>query len=112
MSTDAGLNFTPLPPNPGGAGSNNIEITGIDITRRDGKSILAVGTRDTDSAQYGGAYVLDENKSSVSWIDTDIGNYDVYTVAFSPNFSADLQLVALATDETDTLITTRIDDSA
>ncbi len=112
MSTDAGLNFTTLPPNPGGAGSNHIEITGIDITRRGGKSIIAVGTRDTDSAQYGGAYVLDESKSSVNWINTGLGNYDVYTVAFSPNFAADSQLVALATNETDTLITTRIDDSA
>lgn len=110
-SADAGNSFTQLPPNPGGAGSNNIEITDISVTRLDDKSIIAVSTRDSDSTEYGGVYILDENKSSVSWIDTSIGSYDACAVAFSPNFATDQQLVAMATDETDTLITTRIEDT-
>ncbi len=110
-STDAGNSFTPLPSNPGGAGSNNIKITDIDVARRDGKSVIAASTRDTDDTQFGGVYILDEKRSSVSWIDTNIGSYDVCAVAFSPNFDADLQLVAVTTDETDTLITSSIDNA-
>jgi len=111
-SDDAGNSFTLLPPNPGGAGSNNIEITDIDVTRRDGKCVIAVSTGDSDDTQFGGVYILDENRASFSWIDTGIGNYDVSAVSFSPNFDIDLQLVAVATDETDTIITSSIDGSA
>ncbi len=107
-STDAGNNFISLSPNPGGAGSNNIEITTIDVAPLDGSNVVAVGTRDTDSSQFGGVYILDENKPFSGWIDTTIGNYDVYAVAFSPNFATDWQLVAVVTDENDTFVTTKI----
>ncbi|MFH0769283.1 MAG: hypothetical protein V1932_06930 [Chloroflexota bacterium] len=109
-SADAGTTFTPLPLNPGGAGSDNIVITSIDITLGDGSRIVAVGTKDTDSSQYGGVYILDENKPFAGWINTNIGSYDICTVAFSPNFATDRQLMAVVTDEKDTLITTRIGD--
>ncbi len=111
VSDDAGRTFTQLLQNPGGAGSNNLEITSIDVAQSGGKSIIAVGTRDTDAAEYGGVYILDENEVLPSWEDTNIGDYDVCGVAFSPNFPADRQLVAVATDETDTFWTTRITDS-
>ena len=107
-SEDAGSNFTMLPLSPGGAGSENITITSLDIARQDGNSIIAVGTKDTDDSQYGGVYILDENEPLSGWLNTNIGNYDICTVAFSPNYVADRQLVAVVTDETDTLITTRI----
>ena len=110
-STDAGASFTLLPLSPGGAGSNNIEITSLDIARLDSQSIIAVGTKDTDAAQYGGVYTLDENEPLTGWINTNIGNYDVYKITFSPNFAADRQLIAVVTDETDTLIISRIDDA-
>ncbi len=110
-STDAGSSFTKLLPNPGGAGSDNLTITAIDVARLDSNSIIAVGTRDTDSSQYGGIYILDEGELLPSWIDTNLGNYDVYAVAFSPNFPGDRQLVAVVTDETDTLVTTKIGDA-
>ncbi|GAF85551.1 unnamed protein product, partial [marine sediment metagenome] len=71
-STDAGSNFTPLAANPGGAGSDNIEITAIDVFPLDNKHIIVVGTRDTDSLEYGGVYILDENQPFASWIDTDL----------------------------------------
>ncbi|MBM4432826.1 MAG: hypothetical protein FJ025_02350 [Chloroflexi bacterium] len=108
-STDAGASFVSLPANPGGAGSNNVEITCVAIAYV-GYHIVAVGTRDTDNAQFGGVYIFDESKSFV-WTNTNIGNYDVYGLAFSPGFAGDGQLVAVVTDETDTFVTTRIGES-
>ena len=107
QSTDAGSNFSPLPANPGGAGSDNIGITSIDVTRLDSNSIIVIGTRDTDDSQYGGVYILDENEPYTGWINTNIGNYDICAVAFSPNFPGDHQLVAVVTDETDTFVATK-----
>ncbi len=109
-SADAGNSFVLLPPNPGGAGTNNLEITSIDVASL-GYYIIVVGTRDTDGSEYGGVYVLSESERFTSWIDTNVGSYDVYAVAFSPNFSADRQLVAVATNETDTLVTTKVGDA-
>jgi len=111
QSTDAGSNFSPLPANPGGAGSDNIEITSIDAARLDSNSIIVIGTRDTDDSQYGGVYILDENEPPAGWINTNIGNYDVCAVACSPNFAANRQLIAVVTDEQDTFVTTKIGDT-
>jgi hypothetical protein len=111
-SSDGGQTFTPLAASPGGAGSNNIEITDIDVATLDGSNIVAAATRDSDTSQFGGVYVLDEDKPFLEWMDTGIGKYDVYAVAFSPNFAADQQLVAVATDETDTFVTTKVGDAA
>ena len=61
-STDTGKTFNPLPPGPGGAGTGNITITSIDVARLSGKSLIAVGTTDSDGSQYGGIYTLDESK--------------------------------------------------
>lgn len=108
LSTDGGSRFTQLAGNPGGAGSNNIEITAIDVTSLDGSNIIAAATRDKDGSQFGGVYVLDEGKTLPTWDDTIVGSYDVYAIAFSPNFATDQQLVAVVTDETDTLVTTKI----
>ncbi len=105
-SADGGENFEPLPANPGGAGSNNVEITSIDVTRLT-SNIIAAGTRDTDSSQFGGVYTLDEGEAIPGWVDSNLGSYDSYAVAFSPNFASDRQMVAVVTDETDTLVTTR-----
>jgi len=107
-SSDAGASFTPLPPNPGGAGSSNIEITSLAVARLGNARLVAVSTRDSDSSQYGGVYVLDESEPLARWQNTNIGSYDVVALAFSPNFAADRQLVAVATNETDTVFTTRV----
>jgi photosystem II stability/assembly factor-like uncharacterized protein len=108
-STDGGKTFHSLPVNPGGAGSNNIEITSIDVAWLN-NNIIAIGTRDTDNSEFGGVYTLDEEDIILSWTDANIGSYDVYAVSFSPNYATDRQLVAVITDETDTLITTKIGD--
>jgi hypothetical protein len=110
-SSDGGQNFTPLASSPGGAGSSNIEITAIAVVTLDGSNIVAAATKDSDSSRFGGVYVLDEDKPFSEWTDTGIGNYDVYAVAFSPNFTSDRQLVAVATNETDTFVTTRVGDA-
>jgi len=110
LSTNGGGTFSSLPANPGGAGSNNVEITTIDIAWVNGHIIIA-GTRDTDSGQYGGVYTLDREQVVASWADTNLGSYDVYAVAASPNFTTDRQIVAVVTNETDTLVTTRFGDA-
>ncbi len=109
-SSDAGVSFTLLPYIPGLTDGNNVIISDIDVTRLDGNNIIIAGTRDTDKSQFGGIYLLDENEPLTGWIDTDIGNYDVHTVSFSPNYQSDLQIIAVVTDEKDTVVTTRIGD--
>ena len=109
-SADAGSSFSLLPPSPGGAGTDNITITDIDVTQLENRSIVVVGTADTDSSQYGGVYTLDENELLPRWIDTNIGSYDVCAVTYSPNYTANRQIVAVVTDEQNTLVITRIGD--
>ena len=69
--------------------------------------IVAVGTRDRDSTQFGGVYTVNESDLFAGWVNTGIGNYDVLSVAFSPNYAADRQLIAVATDEINTLVAIR-----
>ncbi len=109
-STDAGVSFVPLPANPGGSGGNNLEIASIDITGPGTANLVAAGTRDTDATEYGSVFILDENNLPAGWVDTGIGNYDVYCVAFSPRFTDDGQLLALASDEADSFVLARIAD--
>ena len=104
-STNSGETFVPLP-DPGGAGSNNVEITSIDIAYL-GYRLIIAGTRDTDIGEYGGIYILDES-NPLTWTDTSLGNYDAYAVAFSPSYPGNRQLIAVASDETDTFITRKV----
>ena len=108
-SVDAGNAFFHLPPNPGGAGSGNVLITSIDIVRMGNANTIAVSTIDTDTAQYGGVYLLDESQGVSAWVNTNIGSYDVYCVAFSPNYTNDRQLIAIVSNETDTFAINKID---
>jgi photosystem II stability/assembly factor-like uncharacterized protein len=101
-SGDAGKNFRLLPA-PGGAGAGNIEITSVSAVWLN-NSVIAVATRDTDSAEYGGVYILDEAEIIPSWADTGIGNYDVYAVAFAPGYASYRQISAVVTDETDSFV--------
>jgi photosystem II stability/assembly factor-like uncharacterized protein len=112
QSTDGTESFSPLPEGPGGAGDNNIEITSLDVARdfaEPESNIIAVGTRDKDPGQFGGVYLL-KPESPLTWSDSKVGSYDVYAVAFSPDYPDDGQLVAVVTDEVDTLVTSRIVD--
>jgi len=102
-STDDGKKFYQLPASPGGAGNNNVEITDIAVTHLS-SNIIAVATRDTDNAEYGGVFILDEESAAPSWVDSYIGSYDAYALEFSPSYAADRQLVAVVTNETDTFV--------
>jgi hypothetical protein len=105
----AGDRFDPIAINPGGAGTNGIEITSLDVSSADGTECAVIGTRDTAGSEFGGVYTWDGNESLV-WQDSGIGNYDAYTVAYSPNFAIDRQIVALASDECDTVVMSNLNN--
>ena len=107
-STDAGATFVALPPNPGGAGSGNVQITSLDVARPGAGNLVAVATRDTDAGKYGGVYLLDESSPAGIWLDSSIGNYDVLRVAYSPVYMDDRTLFAVATNETDMVVRTKV----
>jgi len=108
-SDDGAASFSELPA-PGGAGSNNIAITSIAVARQDDGYILATATRDSDNAEYGGVYLLDESELIPRWQDSNLSGFDAYKVAFSPNYAADYQLATVVTDESDTLVTSKVSD--
>jgi photosystem II stability/assembly factor-like uncharacterized protein len=107
-SVDAGNTFIQVPVSPGGAGSGNVCITSIDVVRAGNTNTIAVSTVDTDTAQYGGVYLLEENQFACEWKNTNIGNYDAYRIVFSPDYFNDRQIVALASNEADTFISSRL----
>ncbi len=109
-SMNYGQTFLMLPPHPGGAGTNHKEITSIDTVKME-SNMVVVGIRDTDSAEFGGAYILDEADIVPSWLDTSLSSFDVMAVAFSPQYSDNWQTVAVATDENDTFVCTRVGDA-
>jgi photosystem II stability/assembly factor-like uncharacterized protein len=109
-STNHGQTFLMLPPHPGGAGTDGKEITSIDAVRLD-SNIVVASIRDTDSAEFGGVYILDEADIVPNWSDTGLGGCDVVAVAFSPQYSDNRQMVAVATDENDTFVYTRVGDA-
>jgi photosystem II stability/assembly factor-like uncharacterized protein len=109
-STNGGKTFSALPASPGGAGTGHKEIISLDVTSLD-SSIIAVGTRDTGSAQDGGVYILDESLAVPAWADTGLAGNDVLAVAFSPGYPSDRQLIAVTTNETDTFVVSKIGDA-
>lgn len=103
-SSDGGKNFLKLPPIPGSTGAS---ITSIDVTWLN-NNIIVIGTADVDSVEFGGVYTLDESDFFYGWVDTAIGNYDVYAVNFSPDFLSGRQIIAVVSDETDTCVFNKI----
>lgn len=110
-SGDAGNTFGRFPESPGGAGSGNITIVSLGVGSVDGNNILAVGTSDGDSSQYGGIYTLDESEVVPDWLDTGLTGYDIAEITFSPGYAGDRQILAVVTDEQDTVITSKISNS-
>ncbi|MFH0847711.1 MAG: hypothetical protein V1894_06650 [Chloroflexota bacterium] len=102
-SLDGGASFVQLPSNPGGAGTGNIAITALAIGRFDASYMVAVATRDSDASQFGSVYLLNGNEP-FQWTNTNLGDYDVYAVSFSPNYPADRLLVAVITNEIETYV--------
>ena len=106
-SVDAGGRFAPLPA-PGGAGSDNRTITAIAVVPRGNGHLVVAAVCDGDAGQYGGVYLLDDTEVFPAWRDAGIGNLDAVTVAFSPRYATDRAIVAVATNESSTLVLTRI----
>ncbi|MHB8105366.1 MAG: hypothetical protein ACYDG5_07510, partial [Dehalococcoidales bacterium] len=102
-SSDAGKSFSQLPALPVGAAHiTSIAVTWLNV------NIIAVGMANAASSNFGGVYMIEEGDFISSWTDTSIGNYDVYALGFSPNYPVDRQIVAVATNETDTFINSKI----
>jgi hypothetical protein len=107
-SDDGGKNFTSLPDLPGSSGAN---ITSIAVTWLN-NNIIAVGTADVDNAEFGGVYLFDEGELFSGWVNTDVGDYDIYAVDFPANYAVTRQIVAVANNEIDTFIINKIGDTA
>ena len=107
-STDAGKTFKELLPHPGGAGSNNISISAINVSRFGGRTTLAVGTMSTTPNRFGGVYTLDDTKVFPVWNDTSIGSYNILDIEFSPGYESDGLIIAAGTDRHDTVIRTKV----
>ena len=105
-SGDSGRSFSSLPTVPG-TGTSHVEITSLAADN----GFIAAATRNTDSARYGGLYLLDESVVVPSWTDTRIGNYDVYAVAFPPDYASYKQIIAITTNETNSYVFSKISTS-
>jgi len=72
-------------------------ITCIDVGYNSDKDpYVFVGT--ADGAAGGGVYYLPDIQFGKGWTDLDVGNYDVRSLACSPGFAADSQVIAVITD--------------
>ncbi|GAJ18076.1 unnamed protein product, partial [marine sediment metagenome] len=63
-----------------------------------------IATADTDGGDFGGVYYLPEADPGAEWTDLQAGSYDVYSIAGSPEFKGDSQVIAIVTDETHTYV--------
>ncbi|TET25863.1 MAG: hypothetical protein E3J67_02970, partial [Dehalococcoidia bacterium] len=63
-----------------------------------------IGTADKDKDNFGGVYCIAEADFGARWADVKVGNYDLYSIAGSPDFAQDSRVMALVTDETHTYI--------
>ncbi|MBN2075995.1 MAG: WD40 repeat domain-containing protein [Dehalococcoidales bacterium] len=106
-SADAGYTFIPLPKITAAEGTGDLHISCIDVYKHRGSNLIAVGTLDSDDAELGGVYIFDESEATLGWQDTNLGDYDVYELAFSPGYSDTGYLAAVVTDGMDTCISTR-----
>jgi hypothetical protein len=107
-STDSAGRFELASQNPG-EDLTGLEIASIDVTTDNGTDCLVVGTRDIRTSEFGGVYLL-KKAQSYEWVDMGIGNYDVYCVVFSPLYASDKQIIAIASDDKDTVVAVNQDN--
>ncbi len=82
-------------------------ISSIDVSPYNGSYAILVGTKNQNNGQFGGLYVI-YGDVLMQWQDLGLAGCDVYSVAFSPQFSEDNCIVALASDETHTFVTWKV----
>ena len=104
-SDDAGSSFSKVADTTLPTLDDNESITCLDVSYdASDDPYVFIATADTDDGDFGGVYGLPEADSETQWADLQVGSYDVYAIAFSPNFTIDRQLVAVVTDEIHTYV--------
>ncbi len=83
----------------------NETITCLDAGYVDGELYLFIDTADTDDGDFGGVYYIAATSFGASWADLEVGNYDVYSIAYLPESADDFQIIAVVTDEARTWVT-------
>jgi photosystem II stability/assembly factor-like uncharacterized protein len=79
------------------------EITCLAVGYIDNEPYVFIGT--ANEAAGGGVYFIHDVALGGGWTDLDVGSYDVYSIACSPNFGTDSQAIAVVTDNVHTYIT-------
>jgi photosystem II stability/assembly factor-like uncharacterized protein len=103
-SDDAGDSFEKLGEGSFPALDANESVTCLDVGYDNNNNpFIFIGTADNDGGDFGSIYFIAEAEFGARWADLK-ANYDVYSVACSPDFGDDYRLVALVTDETHTYI--------
>ena len=102
-SDDAGASFSKVADTTLPTLDDNESITCLDVGYdASDDPYVFIATADTDDGDFGGAYYLPEADSGAEWTDLQAGSYDVYSIAGSPEFKGDSQVIAIVTDETHT----------
>jgi len=102
QSDDAGSSFYMIADATLPALDTNESITCLDAGFMDDEPYLFIGTADGDNGNFGGVWYLAETHFGAGWIDLEVGNYDVYSIACSPRFKDDALAIAVVTDESKT----------
>jgi len=104
-SDDAGTSFSTVAVASSPALDTNESITCLDVGyNASNDPFVFIATADTDSGDFGGIYYLPEANPGAAWTDLQAGSYDVYSIAVSPGFQSDSQIIAIVTDETHTYV--------
>lgn len=102
-SDDAGNSFSKVADISLAASIGTEVITCLDVGYDvNSKPYVFMGT--ADGSYGGGVYYIPEAESGASWIDLKVGEYDVYSIASSPEFKDDSQIIAVVTDITHTYV--------
>ncbi len=104
-SDDAGASFSKVADTTLPTLDDNESITCLDVGYDAGDDpYVLIATADTDDGDFGGVYYLPEADPGAEWTDLQVGSYDVYSIAGSPKFKDDSQVIAIVTDETNTYV--------
>jgi len=79
------------------------EITCLAVGYIDNEPYVFIGT--ANGVAGGGVYFIHDVAFGGGWTDLGVGNYDVYSIASSPNLDTDSQVIAVATDKVHTYVT-------
>ncbi len=104
-SDDAGASFSKVADTSLPALDTNESITCLDVGyNASDDPYVFIATADTDGGDFGGVYYIPEADSGAEWTDLQAGSCDVYSIACSPEFKDDSQIIAIVTDETHTYV--------